>query len=96
MLFYDQDPKSLPDDGHYFFNILMITVGINPKYRNKYLPENVYDTWYIDKITEPRPYAVFIFVDDSLDDTIEIDMKCTPHTVLEISKQLGISWFRTA
>ncbi len=95
MRFYDQDPKSLPYDGQYFFNILVITIGINPKYRNKYLPNNVYEAQYIEKITEPRPYAVFIFTDDSLDDTVELDVKCIPHTVVEVSEQVGISWFRT-
>lgn len=95
MPFYDWDPKALPCDAQYFFNILILVIGINPKYQHKYLPNNICEMQYIEKITEPRPYAVFIFINDDLDEDTELDMQCIPHGVVEVSQQLGISWYRT-
>lgn len=93
MNFFDEDPMSLPCDAQYYFNILVICVAINPQCSDEILGEGIEELTYIDKITDARPCAVFLYVDDELDDDIEYEMECYPHCVVEVSGQLGVSWW---
>ena len=98
MMFFDDNPMALPKDAIYYFNVLIISICLSIDQAALALPAGVSDIWFTDSITDPRPYAIHVYVDDgrhkilSPDEDFGIDY--FPHTVLEVDPHLGISWYR--
>lgn len=93
MNFFEEDPMSLPQDGQYYFNILVKTIAINPQQAEQYLGKGIDEIVYIDQITGPRPYIFYCYIDDELDKDIEYEIEYIPHCVVEVSESLGVSWW---
>lgn len=93
MNFFDTDPVSLPKDGQYYFNVLVMCIAINPADAEQYLGKDVNEIQYIENLTAARPYLLYCFIDDELDKDTEFEIECYPHCVVEVSGQLGISWW---
>ncbi len=93
MNFFDEDPMALPRDAQYYFNIVVRTIGVNPQYAEKYLGDNVDEICFLDKLTDPRPQMFYFFIDDELDKDMEYEIESYPHCVVEVSEQLGVSWW---
>lgn len=92
MSFFDSDPNSCPRDGQYFFNILVVNIGINPNNSNQALGQGIKNLWNIQNIVEPRPYIIHIFEDEEIDDDLIFEITMIPHCVVEVSQSLGICW----
>lgn len=93
MNFFDEDPISLPNDGQYYFNILVVCAAINPANAEQYLGKGIDEIQYTENLTAARPYLLYCFIDDELDKDTEFEIECYPHCVVEVSEQLGISWW---
>lgn len=100
MQFYDEHPMHLPNDGEYYFNILVICIAISEDYADEILPEGVEDIWYCDHLTDPRPYAIHFYredpdemYDEEEDDCNDYEISYYPHCVVELSPTLGVTWF---
>lgn len=94
MSFFDEDPMALPCDGQYYFNVLMINCAINPRCAKEYLGEGVDSIWYMEKINEPRPYALYCYVEPMLKDTdTDYKIEREQHCVIEISNQMSPCWY---
>ena len=92
MSFFDYDPMSCPRDGQYYFNILVTNIGINPLMENGPLDQGIVDFWDIQNINEPRPSITHVYIDDTLEEDIDLDITRVPHCVVEVSASFGISW----
>lgn len=94
MTFFDNHPQHLPYDGEYYYNILVVCIGMQPYIAKEVFPQQeVKDIWDIDNITAARPYAVHIYEDSGLDRDIDFEIQCFPHTVLEVSQKYGLSFY---
>lgn len=93
MNFFNEDPDTLPIDGQYYFNILVRTIAINPLVAEQYLGKGIDEACYIEKLTDPRPQLFYCFVDDELNPDIDYEIESYPHCVVEVSEQLGVSWW---
>ena len=95
MTFFDEDPKSLPEDAQYYFNVLVKIIAIHPDLaEHVFGADDIQEMCFIDEITSPRPSVIYCFVDDDLDEDTEFEIECYPHCVVEISQSLGVSWWR--
>ena len=93
MSFFDEEYMALPNDGQYYFNVLVFCIGIHPRKADEYLGVGVDEITYIDEINDARPRAFFFFVDDTLPDDTPFQVEKYPHSVVEVSDQLGVSWY---
>lgn len=104
MNFFDIKPESLPQDGQYYFNILVITIALNSENWEAFVEDSSIEdltcVWYLDELTAPEPKAICVYLEDELDQDIEesdieqviFSMEIYPHKVIEISKY-GIAWY---
>lgn len=93
MSFFDEEPMSLPRDGQYYFNILVVCIGVSPQLMQENGFSDLLDIWDIQELTEPRPKIIHIYQDECLDEDIEYEMTYFPHCVVEVSPSLGVSWW---
>lgn len=102
MNFFDIKPESLPHDGQYYFNILVITIALNSDNWRDFVEETQMEgltcVWYLDELTNPEPRAICVYLEDGLDEDDEeeervlFSMEFYPHKVVEISSQ-GVAWY---
>lgn len=101
MNFFDIKPESLPHDGQYYFNILVITIALNSDNWRDFVEETQMEgltcVWYLDELTSPEPRAICVYLEDGLDEDDEeervlFSMEFYPHKVVEISSQ-GVAWY---
>lgn len=88
MNFFSEEPAHLPWDGQYYFNVLVINIGTSNAIDAD--EDTFLDIWYIEALTCPRPIVVHLYYDDELE---EPTITYHPHSVVEISPTLGVSWY---
>lgn len=77
MNFFDIKPSSLPKDSQYYFNILVIIIGVNQetwKLLTEDIEISVQDIWYTDRITDPEPTVYCIYQEDNIEEDLEIEI----------------------
>lgn len=96
MNFFDIKPESLPFDGQYYFNILVIVMAVNKEAWTQLVADTDIQglecIWYTDEITSPQPKAYCIYLEDSLREDELFEISIYPHKVVEISGN-DISWY---
>lgn len=102
MNFFDIKLESLPHDGQYYFNILVITIALNSDNWRDFVEEtqmkDLTCVWYLDELTNPEPRAICVYLEDELNEDDEeeervlFSMEFYPHKVVEISSQ-GVAWY---
>lgn len=102
MNFFDIKLESLPHDGQYYFNILVITIALNSDNWRDFVEEtqmkDLMCVWYLDELTNPEPRAICVYLEDELNEDDEeeervlFSMEFYPHKVVEISSQ-GVAWY---
>lgn len=93
MSFFDEEYLALPSDGQYYFNVLVFCIGVNPNKAIEVLGRGVQEVTYIDSINDARPHAEFFFIDETLADDVPYQIEEFQHCVVEVSEQLGVSWY---
>ena len=97
MNFFDIKPEAFPQDGQYYFNILVITVAMNTQTWQAVMEdvqiEGIQNIWYTDELTTPEPTATCLYLDKDLDkEEVDFCIAAHPHKVVEISNS-GICWY---
>ncbi|MCM1323963.1 MAG: hypothetical protein NC218_07365 [Acetobacter sp.] len=94
MNIFNLDPTSMPKDAEYYFNILVINIAVRESLQDD--KEEFYtDIWYIEHITDPRPYIVHVYAeeDDFFDEDENYMIELYANMAVEISPSLGISFY---
>ena len=89
--FFDLDPNALPADANtFYFNILIKDIALRPGDLELPSITGMSDLWYIDHITDARPWVAHFYIDkDNADDTV-VEY---PHCVIEIRDSGEVSWY---
>lgn len=90
MNFFSIAPSGLPKGGHYFFNIVVVTVASSPNSTFFKEYENIV---LLDKLTSPRPYIIYGYADETIPDN-KIEIEVYDHCVVEINSNQTVRWMR--
>lgn len=89
--FFDLDPMTLPaGNPQYYFNVLVKCVALRPGDMELPLIPGINDLWYLEHITDPRPWIAHFYVDE---DNAEDVVKEYPHCVIEVQNNGEVCWY---
>jgi hypothetical protein len=90
MSFFSKSPCLLPEGAKYFFNILVINIGINYDNLSEFFNNGSCSAWYLDAINNPRPYVIHFFASST---PYDWELIGYPHCVIEITPEQKISFY---
>lgn len=95
--FYNIPEHGLPQNGQYYFNILVICIAIKPDWRLEIFGNSqINDVWYLDNITSVRPYVYHFYIEQELindKDNVDFYIEAYPHCVVEIRDDYNICFY---
>ena len=91
MYFYDIDPMAFESGSQFYFNVVVYIMLIHED--DPFLPKDVDEQWYCDKITDARPTIYGVCRTDDLTYEEVYEIECYPHCVVEITKEQEVMWY---
>lgn len=98
-----------PSDAIYFHNVTVVTIAARSYMARDILPEGVDSIAYVEKLTDLNPKLLMVYIDDEpweLEEEnfaylyeyedpegVDCEVAIYPGCVVEISEELGVSWF---
>ena len=90
---YENDSKLFPKGAQFFFNVLIALITV-PSKATDILPSGIEEYWYIEAITQPKPYAYVFMRDPSIiDPNVEFEWELIPHCVVQINPNQQVRWY---
>lgn len=89
--FFDLDPSSLPSgNNQYYFNVLVKCIALRPGDMELPLIAGIVDLWYIEHITDPRPWVAHFYIDE---ENAKDKVEEYPHCVVEVCENGELAWY---